>query len=43
LRRHQHVALDGDGRAADKETARPSKLPLSWFDFDALYDGDAHN
>jgi hypothetical protein len=27
---------------ADKETATPSNLPLSSFDFDALYDGDAH-
>jgi hypothetical protein len=29
------------GRVADRETAAPSKLPPSWFDFDALDDGDA--
>jgi hypothetical protein len=28
------------GRVADGETAAPSKLPPSWFDFDALDDGD---
>jgi hypothetical protein len=28
---------------ADKGTATPSKLALGWFDFDALYDGDAHH
>jgi hypothetical protein len=31
------------GRVADNETATPSNLPLSWFDFDAFYDGDAHH
>jgi hypothetical protein len=31
------------GRVADKQTATPSNLPLSWFDFDALYGGDAHH
>jgi hypothetical protein len=28
------------GRVADKQRATPSNLPLSWLDFDALYDGD---
>jgi hypothetical protein len=31
------------GGVADKETATPSNLPLGSFNFDALYDGDAHH